>query len=143
MGELLDLLWQLVQVLGAIAGLLLHWIAVWALLIVWLAWWTWGVNWKRVWPILREGAWMPAVLLLVITALVWSRLAPGSYEGLGVTRVPNFWWQLGALGLLAILTLACGWVQDHFHWTPAHLDLEPPVAHENGHEHPTGHHGDV
>ena len=80
------------------------------------------------------GAWAPAVLLLVVAALIWSRLAPGPCNCLGFVTVPNFWWQLGEVGLIAALTLFCGWLQGVLGWTPREISLEPP-AHAAVHEH--------
>jgi hypothetical protein len=111
-----------------------HWN--WLLVIAWLAWWLWGVSWKNVWPVLAEGAWLPALLILVVAALVWSEIAPSECACLGFVTVPNFWWQLGGVGLLAAATLLCGWLQGVFGWTPDEVSLEPPVdATVEGHEH--------
>jgi hypothetical protein len=108
----------------------------WLLLVPWLAWWLWGVNWNTVWPVLAEGAWLPVILLLLTGALVWSQIAPSDYTGLGVITVPNFWWQLGGVSLLAAITLFCGWLQGVFGWTPIAVSLEPPAATmDHGHGH--------
>jgi hypothetical protein len=94
---------------------------------LWCAWWLWGVNWKKAWPVLAGGAWAPVVLLMVMAALVWSRIAPASCDCLGFP-VANFWWQLGAVGALVTLALFCGWVQGRLDWTPQEINLEPPPA---------------
>jgi hypothetical protein len=133
-----DNLVQLVTSLGYLAVDLAQLALQWSLLIVWVAWWLWGVNWRRTWPVLARGAWLPLLLLMIVGALVWSRLAPSDCNCLGFVTVPNFWWQLGAVGLLAALTLFCGWVQGYFGWTPAELDLEPPGQIGHGAHH--GHH---
>jgi hypothetical protein len=112
----------------------------WLLLIVWVAWWLWAVNWQRVWPVLARGAWLPGVLLLVIAALAWSRIAPSDCSCLGFVTVSNFWWQLGAVGLLAAVTLFCGWLQDYFGWTPPEIELDPAVEEGHGHGHGHDHH---
>src|SRR5437773_1709811 len=97
-------LWQILghlfSDLGQLLSLLLSYLAGWTLLIVWVAWWLWGVNWKNCWDALARGAWAPVVLLMLLTALVWSRLDARSCECLGFVSVPNFWWQLGEVGLL-------------------------------------------
>ncbi len=127
------------ELLTALAGLLFDLVALafrHALLIAWLAWWLWGVNWSRVWPVLARGGWVVVVLLMLTGALVWSRLAPSDCECLGFVAVHNFWWQLGAVGLLVAVTLFCGWLQQVFHWQPADIDLEPPEpAADHGHGH--------
>ncbi len=111
----------------------------WSLLIAWVAWWLWGVNWPQAWKALGQGAWAPLVLIMIVAALVWSRIAPGACSCLGFITVPNFWWQLGGIGLLAAVTLFCGWLQGLWGWAPAEIDLEPPAAaHHHGHKH--GHH---
>jgi hypothetical protein len=109
--------------------------ASWLLIVPWLAWWLWGVNWKRAWAVLAEGAWLPILLIMVIAALVWSALAPSDCTCLGVFKVPNFWWQLGAVSLLAALTLFCGWLQGVFGWIPVEVSLEPPAAPAAEHGH--------
>lgn len=133
--ELWQTLWQLIVTLGVLILELLELGLRWSLLIAWVTWWLWGVNWKKAWAALAQGAWAPVVLLMVTAALVWSRLAPGPCDCLGV-RVPNFWWQLGGVSLLAGLTLLCGWLQGVFGWTPAEVNLEPPAAADHGHAHP-------
>src|SRR5262249_42972354 len=89
-----------------------------ALLIAWVAWWLRAVGWRKAWPVLARGGWAPLVLLMIVAALVWSRLAPSTYDDLGFVRIGNFWWQLGAVSLLAGVTLLCGWLQGLFHWAP-------------------------
>ena len=141
MPEILQTLLQLGELLLRLAGEVLQYLLTWSLLIAWLAWWLWGVNWRRAWSVLAEGAWVPVVLLIVVSALVWSQMAPGDFTGFGFLTVPNFWWQLGAVALLAAVALFCGWLQGVFGWTPAEISLEPPApppglhAHGNGHAH--------
>jgi hypothetical protein len=104
------------------------------LMIIWIVWWLWAVNWQKAWPTLASGAWMPALLLCVLAALVWSRIAPSEGNVLGVVALGNFWWQLGAVGLLACLALVCGWLQGLMNWAPAEISLDPPaVSHEAHH----------
>ena len=109
----------------------------WLLLIAWLAWWLWGVNWKNAWTVLAQGAWLPVLLLMIVSALVWSQIAPSDCSCLGFVRVANFWWQLGGVGLLVAVTLFCGWLQGVLGWTPSEISLEPPPAPalEHGHGH--------
>jgi hypothetical protein len=104
---------------------------------LWCAWWLWAVNWKKVWPALAAGAWVPVVLLVVLSALGWSMIFPSTCNCLGFVTLPNFWWQLGSCAALAAVALFCGWLQGQFGWTPEDVDFEPPAA-EHGHEH--GHH---
>ena len=138
-----DNLWQILQGLGYLVVNLLILLMQWSLLIAWLAWWLWGVNWNRLWPTLRRGAWAPLVLLIIVSALVWSRIQPSDCNCLGFTTVPNFWWQLGAVGLLAAVTFFCGWLQGVFHWAPAEINLDPPATthHGHGHDHHAHDHG--
>lgn len=130
-------LYQLLLNLLTLAGQLLSLGLTWALLIVWTAWWLCGVDWRKMSAALRSGAWAPVVLLLVISALVWSRIAPSSCRCLGFP-VANFWWQLGAVSLLAAYTLFLGWLQGVFGWTPVEINLEPA---DHGHDHSHGGHG--
>lgn len=130
-------LWLLIEMFVVVLQFTMRW----SLLIVWLAWWLWGVNWKKAWPVLAQGAWLPVLLLVVVASLVWSELAPSNCTCLGFTTVPNFWWQLGAVGLLVAVTLLCGWLQGVFGWEPAEINLEPPHPGEiptHGHEHTIG-----
>lgn len=137
MSELWDSFVQVGVDLNRLLGSVLQLALRWSLLIAWVAWWLFGVDWKKTWKVLAMGAWLPLVLLLVISALVWSQIAPAPCSCLGFTTVANFWWQLGAVGLLAALTLFCGWLQGVFGWGPAEISLEPlPEAHHDaGHGH--------
>jgi hypothetical protein len=123
--QLIDALLRLVRELGALA---LHF---W-LILLWIAWWLWGVNWQKAWPILRLGAGVPLVLLVVFAALAWSQIAPGSNP---VLPLPNFWWQLVAVAALALTALFCGWLQGVMRWSPADVAVDPPAHAENGHAH--------
>jgi hypothetical protein len=127
--DLLDVAWLLLLLIGQ--GLQ------WSLLIAWLAWWLLAVNWKKLWPVLAQGAWVPCALLVVVAALAWSRLAPADNSVLGVANVANYWWQLGAVTLLAGLTLFCAWLQGALHLAPTDIPLEPqaPSALSHGHDH--------
>ena len=133
--EILQTLQQIVTLLLALIGELVQYVLGWSLLIVWVAWWLWGVNWKKAWPVLSQGAWAPFMRLALAGAMVWSQLAPSNCTCLGFVTVPNFWWQLGGVGLLLAVTLFCGWLQGVFQWAPAEIDLEPPApaAHDHGH----------
>jgi len=131
--DLLQAIWQVVYNLGKVGALLLQLLAGSSLLVVWVAWWLWGVNWQKTWPVLKQGAWLPLVLLVIVGALVWSQIAPSDYVLIGSVVIPNFWWQLAGVTLLALLTLFCGWLQGVFAWAPPELSLEPPA--------PTGDHG--
>src|SRR5262245_22577952 len=103
-----------------------------------LAWCLWGINWRKTWPFLARGAWAPVVLALLVSALVWSRIAPSDCNCLRIVTVPNFWWQLGYVSMLAAIALFCGWLQGYFGWQVPELQLDPPeVAH---HDHGHGHH---
>jgi hypothetical protein len=93
-------------------------------LALWIVWWLWAVNWQKLWPVLAQGAWAPAVLLFLMAAVVWSRLQPW-----------RFGWQLGITAALAALALFCGWLQGRLHTTPAEVRIEPPAATDDGHGH--------
>ncbi len=135
MSDLWQTLVHLVENLGELLYLLLLLAMTWALLLAWVAWWLWGVNWHRAWPVLRQGAWVGLVMLVVLGAFVWSQVAPHNLN-LSFTQVPNFWWQLIGVSLLAALTLFCGWLQGYMGWTPAEIPIYPD---EDGHAHEDGH----
>jgi hypothetical protein len=126
LGQLFDVLQTLVQ---EVVGLL----APWLLLFAWLAWWLWAVNWRRAWPVLAQGAWVPVVLLMLVSALVWASLFPSACDCLGFTSVSNFWWQLGGVSLFVSLALFCGWLQTVLGWYPPEIDLEPPAPAAHDH----------
>jgi hypothetical protein len=97
-----------------------------------------AINWKRMAPTLKEGGWVPVVLLVVLIALVWSQAAPQVVVPFDGVHLPNFWWQLGAVALIGCVGLFAGWLQLHYSWTPAEIAIEPPAhAHEH---HGHGHH---
>jgi hypothetical protein len=110
------------------------------LLIAWIVWWLWAVNWKHAWPVLARGGWAPLVLLMVMAALVWSRLAPGQENFPGLIVSADFWWKLGGVGIAVAVALFCGWLQGYFAWTPPEIELEPPAHAAPGHGHDHGHH---
>jgi len=94
----------------------------------------WAINWKKMWPTLREGAWAPLVLLLVLIALAWSQIRASDVVLFGTINVANFWWQLGAAALLACVGLFAGWLQERQSWTPMEVPIAPPPP-EDGHGH--------
>jgi hypothetical protein len=129
---------QILRDVGKLLAPVWHLILAWLLLIVWIIWWLCAANWRKTWAVLGQGAWVPVVLLVVVGSLVWSQMAPSDCRCLGVVTVSNFWWQLGAVGLLAAVALFCGWLQGVLGWTPAEIDLDPePSA---AHDHGSGHH---
>ena len=109
-------------------------------LVLWCAFWLWAVNWKNTWPELARGAWLPVVLLVLVVALVWSRLQPEPWNVSGAFAVPGFWWQLACVGLLVGIALFCGWLQTLLGWTPAEVNFEPPAHDDHGHDHGHAHH---
>jgi hypothetical protein len=132
--ELLYTLWRLVINLWELALLLGQSAASHLLLVVWIAWWLFAVNWRKAWPTLRDGAWAPLVLLMLISALVWSRVAPTGCDCLGFV-LPNFWWQLLGVAGVVCLTLLCGWLQLVLNLTPPEIVLDPPAASHHDHAH--------
>lgn len=102
---------------------------------LWVAWWLWAVNWKKLWPVLALGGWLPAVLLFLMSAVVWSRVDPVSCSCLGFFVLPNFVWQLGCVSALAAVALFCGWLQGLLRCGPAEVSVEPPAAAPDGHGH--------
>jgi hypothetical protein len=137
----MDILLTLRELIANLATLAYELLALawhYVLFIVWIAWWLWGVNWKRGWAFLGQGAWAPLVLLMLVSALVWSRIAPGRCDCLGIVSVPNFLWQLGYVSMLVAIALFCGWLQGVFHWSPAEINLEPPLHGHGGHDHGHG-----
>ena len=103
--------------------------------IVWISWWLWAVNWRRTFPVLVSGAWAPLVLLILVSALVWSRIAPSRTDFFGVFTLANFWWQLEAVSLYVGIALFCGYLQLYFQWSPPEVSFDPPTSHEaHGHD---------
>jgi hypothetical protein len=126
--------------LNAVLNQALAALAVLLPLLLWCLFWLLAVNWGRAWPVLAAGGWAPVVLLALVVALVWSRLAPSSWDFYGLVTVPNFWWQLGAAGVLVASALFCGWLQQALRWSPGEVDVGPPpgAVDLHGHEHPVG-----
>ena len=124
---LLETLFSLLVQLAALGFHYLLWL-------FWAAWCLWGVNWKKTRQVLAIGGWVPAILLILLIAIVWSRIDP---QPCAVCNLPNFWWQLGYVSMLAAIAMVCGWLQSVFHWTPHDINLDPP-AHGHGPDH--GHH---
>jgi hypothetical protein len=122
----------LVLLVTQLASLGFHWL----LWIVWAAWCLGGINWKKTRHVLAIGGWAPALLLVLLSAIVWSRLDARSCDCLGFVTLPNFWWQLGYVSMLAAIAMFCGWLQSVLHWTPHEIHLDPPA---HGHDHGHGH----
>jgi hypothetical protein len=108
--------------------------------VLWCAFWLWAVNWKTTWKVLAQGGWVPLLLLLVMAAAAWSRVAPASISFLDLFLIPSFWWQLGVVLLWTGLAMFCGWLQGYLHLTPYQVEIEPqPAAHGHGGDHGHGH----
>jgi hypothetical protein len=137
LGLICQSVWRLIVDVAGLGEQLLLLAVQWSLLIAWVAWWLCGVNWRKAWPMLARGGWVPLVLIMFVSAHVWSHLEPRSFS-LGFTIIPNFWWQLIATGILMSLTLLCGWMQGMLHLEPEDVNLEPP-AHTDVHVHALGH----
>jgi hypothetical protein len=130
LGELVQQLWSLLRLLWELVLPLLP-------VLLWLAFWLFAVDWRKLWPVLAQGAWAPCVLLGLIIATAWSRIAPSECDCLRFATIPNFWWQLGGVSTLAALALFAGWLQSQWHYQPPEIAIEPPPP-EHGHAH--GHH---
>ena len=134
MPEIVQTILRILNDLGTLVLQLGELLAGWLLLIAWLGWWLCGVNWRKLWPVLAQGAWAPVVLLIVIGSLVWSQIAPSECSCLKIVSIPNFWWQLGEVSLLAASALLCGWLQGIIQWTPGEVSVEPAL-HGHSQEH--------
>ena len=126
---------QLFMSLGILFSALLIFLFQWSLVIAWLAWWLFAADWRKIWPVLARGAWLPTVLLMVLAALAWSQMRPRDLNIGGEFSLPNFWWQLIAIFLLAGLTLLCGWLQENFGWYSTEVEIEPPIEASHAHAH--------
>lgn len=102
------------------------------LLLFVLAWCLFAINWRKMWPTLAAGSWVPLTLLLAVSALVWSRILPSELD-LSLVVVPNFWWQLAAVGLMTGVAFFCGWLQVRYGWYPKEISVEPAAGHGHGH----------
>jgi hypothetical protein len=125
------------------ADVMSPWVSVliWVLLLgTWTAWWLGAVNWSKVWPVLSQGAWAPVVLLVLTIAMVWAAISPGACTCIPGLKLPNFWWQLLAVGGLTLFTFCCGWLQGWLGWVPPEIAVEPPPeAHDPIHMHAHAH----
>lgn len=107
---------------------------------LWVAWCLGCVNWKKAWPVLADGAWVGVILLILISALVWSKIEASSYILFDTLIIPNYWWQLSGVIAITLVALFCGWLQGILGWTPLEVAVEPADDHEAGHE-PADAHG--
>jgi hypothetical protein len=105
---------------------------------LWVAWCLGCVNWKKTWPVLADGAWVGVILLILIAALVWSKIEASSYILFDTLIIPNFWWQFSIVIVITLVALFCGWLQMVLRWTPMEVAVEPTDDHEpadaHGHE---------
>jgi len=101
---------------------------------LWMAFWLFAVNWKRTWKFLADGAWAPLILLALMSAFVWSRIAPSTCNCLYFVTLPNFVWQLGSVAALICCALFSGWLQGVLHIQPFEAEFDPP-AHAHSHDH--------
>ncbi len=103
---------------------------------LWCLFWLLCVDWRKLWTVLAHGAWAGVALLWFISAVVWSRLDPRDYDALGFVSLPNFWWQLIAIGKLIGLALFFGWLQGVIRYAPPEMSVEMPTGHDShGHDH--------
>jgi hypothetical protein len=91
---------------------------------LWCAWCFFFVRWVDLWPVLARGGWVGVLVLGFLAALVWSSLFPRPMAGL-----PNFYWQLGAVGLLVAIALLMGGLQGILGWSPAPVRLAGEESH--------------
>ena len=115
------------------------WLSVVIALLLWMAFWLFAVNWKKLWTVLAAGAWLPVVLLGLMAATVWSRIAPGTCSCLGFVTLPNYLWQLGYVVGMVGLALFAGWLQGQFGYAPVEMSLDPPPAEHGRSHHSPGH----
>jgi hypothetical protein len=100
--------------------------------IAFIAWCLWGIDWRKAWPTLATGGWIPLVLIGIVASVVWSLVFPGSANVFRFIPIPNYLWQLAAVGFLICVALACGWIQTWLGWYPPEISFEPPTpAHDN------------
>lgn len=110
-------------------------------MVIWFVVCLFGIHWQRMWTVLREGAWIPLALLFVLVALLWSQCAPRELSVYGYFSLANFWWQLGAVCLVAAVGFFAGWLQQQYGWFPQEVAVEPPEpAHGHAHHHGNDHH---
>jgi len=133
--EFYEWLQQVGNVISTPLEFLWPYLAVAAPYLLWFVFCLWAVNWKKMRPALKEGAWVPLVLVMIFIAIVWSRIWPGNK----FLAPLNFWWQFAALSVLAALGLFAGWIQERYSWAPQEISVDPP---EHGHGHEHGHHHD-
>ncbi len=99
---------------------------------LWCVFWLCAADWTKMWPVLKRGAWLPLVLLMLMVALVWSELAPHDFSLGGMGRVPNFWYQLVLVSGLVAMALFSGWLQGIWHCRPGEIAFEPPGSGATG-----------
>jgi hypothetical protein len=128
--SLVDVLFALLQLALEIFKQVFHW----SLALFWLAWSLWAIDWRKLGPVLSQGGAVPLVLIAAAVGIAWAGAAPSSMLFVGL-EIPNYWWQLGVVGLLLTGTLAAGWLQLKMGWFPQEVTLAPESSHPHGHHH--------
>lgn len=107
--SVIQLLYALWILIGALADLLVPWIP----LAAWIGYWLFAVDWVRLREIMLRGGAVGVVLIGLMAALVWGMVAPpaGGYHFLLGLQLSNFVGKIVYVtGLLTIMFL-CGSVQ--------------------------------
>ncbi|QDV37460.1 caspase family protein [Tautonia plasticadhaerens] len=85
---------------------------------LWVAYWMLLISWPRLWEVLHRGGWIPAAVLGGGTATLWGLVAPEPWLSLSGHSLPGILEKFVLVGLLIVLALVCGLVQDRTGWAP-------------------------
>lgn len=101
---------------------------------LWMAFWFFAVDWKRLRAFLVEGAWMPVLLLVLMSGVVWGMINPNPCSFFGVS-IASPLWQICCSFALAAVALFSGWLQTISGFTPSEVPLEPAAEELEAHSH--------
>ena len=140
---MMELWTSLVQFVLALWGLLSS-LVVLALpllpLVAWIAFWLLAVNWTKLRTVLTQGGWIGALLLALVTVLVWGVVSPppdGHHYLFGLS-VSNFTGKTVYVTILTCIALIAGSLQLSG-CCSSWCCMEEDEPADEAHEHPAAH----
>lgn len=138
--SLMNVFWSLLDVVLALAMLVLPWLPV----LAWIGFWLFAVNWAKVFPVLWRGGFIGVLLLMFVAVLVWGAVSPpvdGKHIMLQLT-VGNFVGKFIYVTWLTCIALLCGSAQLSGAFSSLIQFPEEEETDDHGHGDHHGHGGD-